>query len=75
MILQQWQARKLHGDVAVQELVKSRNMFALKGCLLVRDLLCEERTASLAEQIQQVQLALPGPWRNFREHDTFNQWI
>ena len=32
MILQQWQARKLDGTVAVQELVKSRHMFALKGC-------------------------------------------
>jgi hypothetical protein len=75
MILQQWQARKLSGDVAVRELVRSRHMFALKGCSLVRDLLCEERTASLAEEIQKVLLTLQGTLRNFREHDTINQWL
>ena len=75
MILQQWQARKLHGDVAVQELIKSRHMFALKGCSLVRDLICEERTASLAKEIEKVQLALQGTLRNFREHDTIDQWM
>ena len=75
MILQQWQARKLHGDVAGQELIKSRHMFALKGCSLVRDLICEERTASLAKEIEKVQLALQGTLRRFREHDTINQWL
>jgi hypothetical protein len=75
MILQQWQARKLHGEVAIQELIKSRHMFALKGCTLVRDLICEERTASLAQEIQKVQASLFATLRRFREHETINQWL
>ncbi len=74
-ILQQWQAHKLTADVAVQELVRSRHMFALKGCSLVRDLVCEERTASLSAEIQKVQLSLQGTLRQFRHHDTITQWL
>jgi hypothetical protein len=75
MILQQWQARKLDGNVAVQELIKSRHMFALKGCSLVRDLICEERTASLAAEIQTVQSSLLLTLRRFREHETIDAWL
>jgi hypothetical protein len=75
MILQQWQARKLHGNVAVHELVKSRHMFALKGCSLVRDLICEENTANLAAEILKVQTSLLSTLRRFRDHETINDWL